>query len=73
MGLEKKPIITACKEGILGQIRNFFSLSCEHWEAIEHRGEYHELCLSFHRYFHCPVENTLLTERPDKTAVITTS
>lgn len=32
----------------------FFSLSCERWEAIEHRGEYQELCLSFHRCFHCP-------------------
>lgn len=36
--LEKEPIITACKEGVLGQIMNFFLLSCERWEAIEHRG-----------------------------------
>lgn len=72
MGLEKEPIITACKEGVLGQIMNFLYLVSVQ-EAIEHRGEYQELCLSFHRCFHCPLENTLPTERPDKTAVITTS
>lgn len=44
----------------------FFSLSCERWEAIEHRGEYQELCLSFHRCFHCPLRIHCRQKDPTK-------